>query len=183
MVGERVYPEGVAGSFPEPPVSFADGDGRDVEVRALEEADDEDAVVDALVAMYDSFDPADRAQGVPPVGEDRVRDWLETLLEQDGFDVVADHGDEVAGHATLVPDDDGDETYELAIFVHQSYQGAGIGTRLIEALLGHAQANGAKLVWLSVERWNRPAVALYEKVGFETASAESFEMEMAIRLD
>jgi len=180
MPGERAYPDEVAGSFPEPPVSFADGEGRDVEVRAFEDEADEAAAVDALVAMYDSFDPADRAQGVPPVGEQRVRDWLETLLEQDGFDVVAWHGDEVAGHATLVPDDG--ETYELAIFVHQSFQGAGIGTRLIEALLGHAQANGAELVWLSVERWNRPAVALYEKVGFETASAESFEMEMAIRL-
>jgi len=180
MPGERVYPEAVAGEFPAPPVSFADREGRDVEVRPFQEADDEAAVVDALVAMYDDFDPADRAQGVPPVGERRIREWLETLLEQDGFDVVAWHGDEVAGHATLVPDDD--DTYELAIFVHQSYQGAGIGTHLIEALLGHAQANGAELVWLSVERWNRPAVALYEKVGFETASAESFEMEMAVRL-
>lgn len=179
MPGERVYPETVAGEFPEPPVSFADREGRAVEVRTFEASDTEG--FDALVAMYDDFDPADRAQGVPPVGEDRVREWLETLLEQDGFDVVAWHGDEVAGHATLVPDDG--ETYELAIFVHQSYQGAGIGTRLIEALLGDAQANGAELVWLSVERWNRPAVALYEKVGFETASAESFEMEMAIRLN
>ncbi|SEW13741.1 GNAT family N-acetyltransferase [Halobacterium jilantaiense] len=181
MAGERVYPDEVAGAFPEPPVSFTDGEGRDLEVRGFETVDEETAAVDALVAMYDDFDPSDRAQGVPPVGEDRVRDWLDTLLEQDGFDVVAWHGDEVAGHATLVPDDG--ETYELAIFVHQTYQGAGIGTRLIEALLGHAQANGAELVWLSVERWNRPAVALYEKVGFETASAESFEMEMAIRLN
>jgi len=181
MAGERVYPDEVAGTFSEPPVSFTDGEGRDLEVRAFETVDDEAAAVDALVAMYDDFDPSDRAQGVPPVGEDRVRDWLDTLLEQDGFDVVAWHDDEVAGHATLVPDDG--ETYELAIFVHQTYQGAGIGTRLIEALLGHAQANGAELVWLSVERWNRPAVALYEKVGFETASAESFEMEMAIRLN
>jgi ribosomal protein S18 acetylase RimI-like enzyme len=178
MAGERVYPDEVAGAFPEPPVSFTDGEGRDVAVRAFEDSDEDG--VDALVAMYDDFDSADRAQGVPPVGEKRVREWLETLLAQDGFDVVAWHGDEVAGHATLVPDNG--DTYELAIFVHQSYQGAGIGTRLIEALLGHAQANGAELVWLSVERWNRPAVALYEKVGFETASAESFEMEMAIRL-
>jgi len=179
MPGERAYPETVAGEFPEPPVSFTDREDRDVAVRVFEDSDAEG--VDELVAMYDDFDPADRAQGVPPVGEDRVREWLETLLEQDGFNVVAWHGDEVAGHATLVPDDE--TTYELAIFVHQSYQGAGIGTQLIEALLGYAQANGAELVWLSVERWNRPAVALYEKVGFETASAESFEMEMAIRLN
>jgi len=183
MPGERVYPDEVAADFPAPPVSFADREGRELEVRALDDGADEvgGAAFDALVAMYDDFDPADRAQGVPPVGEDRVRDWLETLLEQDGFDVVAWHGDEVAGHATLVPDDE--TTYELAIFVHQSYQNAGIGTHLIEALLGHAQAAGAEFVWLSVERWNRPAVALYEKVGFETAAAESFEMEMAIRLN
>ena len=181
MPGERVYPETVAADFPATPVSFADGEGRDIEVRGFDGARATEAAFDAVVAMYDDFDPADRAQGVPPVGEDRVRDWLETLVEQDGFDVVAWDGDDVAGHATLVPDDE--STYELAIFVHQSYQGAGIGTNLIEGLLGHAQASGAELVWLSVERWNRPAVALYEKVGFETASAESFEMEMAIRLN
>jgi ribosomal protein S18 acetylase RimI-like enzyme len=177
MVGERVYPDDVAGEFPAPPVSFADREDRDIDVRAFGDDDG----FDALAEMYADFDPSDRAQGVPPVGEDRVRDWLETLLEQDGFNVVAWDGDRVAGHATLVPDDE--TTYELAIFVHQTYQGAGIGTRLIEALLGHAQANGAEFVWLTVERWNRPAVALYEKVGFETASAESFEMEMAIRLN
>ncbi|MFC3478027.1 GNAT family N-acetyltransferase [Halobacterium litoreum] len=179
MVGERVYPEEVAEEFPRPPVSFADREARDIELRAFDEPDGEG--FGALVEMYVDFDPADRAQGVPPVGEERVREWLNTLLSQDGFDVVAWHGDRVAGHATLVPDDE--ETYELAIFVHQDYQGAGIGTRLIEALLGYGQSEGANLVWLTVERWNRPAVALYEKVGFETASAESFEMEMAIRLN
>ncbi|MFB6072533.1 MAG: N-acetyltransferase family protein [Halobacterium sp.] len=179
MPGERVYPEEVADEFPRPPLEFADREAREIDVRAFE--DPSEAAFDALVEMYVDFDPADRAQGVPPVGEDRVRDWLDTLLERDGFDVVAWHSDEVAGHATLVPDDEA--TYELAIFVHQDYQGAGIGTRLIEALLGYGQANGAALVWLTVERWNRPAVALYEKVGFETASAESFEMEMAIRLN
>jgi len=178
MVGERAYPDEVAAEFPRPPVTFADREGRDIELRAFDDPDGE--AFDAVVEMYVDFDPADRAQGVPPVGEERVREWLDTLLSQDGFDVVAWDGDRVAGHATLVPDDDA--TYELAIFVHQDYQGAGIGTELIEALLGHGQREGAELVWLTVERWNRPAVALYEKVGFETASAESFEMEMAIRL-
>jgi ribosomal protein S18 acetylase RimI-like enzyme len=179
MVGERVYPDEVAGEFPAPPASFADREDRTIEIAAFDDHTGE--AFDALAAMYADFDPSDRAQGVPPVGEDRVRDWLNTLLEQDGFNVVAWDGDRVAGHATLVPDDEA--TYELAIFVHQDYQGAGIGTHLIEALLGHAQASGAEYVWLTVERWNRPAVALYEKVGFETASAESFEMEMAIRLN
>ncbi|AHG02657.1 protein N-acetyltransferase [Halobacterium sp. DL1] len=195
MVGERVYPETVAAEFPRPPVSFTDGEGRAVEVGAYEQpvppgaapAHDEsdpppaERAFEAVVEMYATFDPADRAQGVPPVGETRIREWLDTLLAREGFDVLAWNGDIVAGHATLVPDSA--STYELAIFVHQDYQGAGVGTRLIEALLGHGQEHGVEYVWLTVERWNRPAVALYEKVGFETASAESFEMEMSIRLN
>ncbi|MFC7200896.1 GNAT family N-acetyltransferase [Halospeciosus flavus] len=175
MTGVTEYPDEPAGPFPKPPVEFTDAEGRDVEVRAYEEGDYED-----LVEMYDDFDPADRAQGLPPVGEDRIRDWLDILLTGDGYNVVAwDDGDAI-GHATLVPDGEGG--YELAIFVHQSHQGAGIGTRLIEGLLGHGAAGGAETVWLTVERWNKPAVSLYEKVGFETMSSESFELEMAIRL-
>jgi GNAT superfamily N-acetyltransferase len=182
MTDERAYPDEVVEEFPRPPREFEDGEGRPIEVRAWEgEHGPGDDAFEAVVEMYVEFDPADRAQGVPPVGEERIRDWLENLFEQDGYDVLAWHGDEVAGHATLVPDNE--STYELAIFVHQDYQGAGIGTKLIEALLGHGQAHGAEYVWLTVERWNRPAVALYEKVGFETAAAESFEMEMAIRLN
>ncbi|QDX40063.1 GNAT family N-acetyltransferase [Salarchaeum sp. JOR-1] len=167
------YPDTASGPFPSPPSSFADGEDRDIELRAF----DEDT--DALVEMYVDFSQEDRAQGVPPVGEERVRDWLDTLTG-DGYNVVAWHGDRVVGHATLVPDGTGG--YELAIFVHQAYQGAGIGTRLLRNLLGHGAAQGVERVWLTVERWNRAAVALYEKVGFETVDAESFELEMAIRV-
>ena len=173
----RIYPDEPAGPFEPPPRAFADRNGREIEARALRRDGDFDAVVE----MYTDFDPADRAQGVPPVGEERVREWLDKLLEGDGYNVVAWHGDRVVGHATLVPD--GEAAYELAIFVHQEYQGAGIGTELIEALLGAGQADGVEVVWLTVERWNRPAVALYEKMGFETVAAESFELEMAVRLN
>ncbi|PSP85886.1 hypothetical protein BRC83_01995 [Halobacteriales archaeon QS_1_68_17] len=58
-----------------------------------------------------------------------------------------------------------------------------IGTVLLEQLLGLAAETGVERVWLTVERWNEPAIALYEKVGFEVSDAQSFEMEMAIRLD
>ncbi|GGL69643.1 GNAT family N-acetyltransferase [Halocalculus aciditolerans] len=177
MIGNRRYPDAVAGPFPEPPVEFDDGDGRPIEIRAAAEGDD---VFEALVAMYDDFDPADRAQGLPPLREDRVRGWLETLLDGEALNVVAWHDEQAAGHATLVPDGSG--ASELAIFVHQDYQGAGVGSNLIAGLLGYGAANGVEKVWLTVERWNRPAVALYEKVGFETAEAESFELEMTLRL-
>ncbi|MGZ0747000.1 MULTISPECIES: GNAT family N-acetyltransferase [unclassified Haloparvum] len=176
MTPER-FPDAVAGTFEPPPVEFEDREGRPIEVRAY---DGTDAEHDALARMYDDFDPADRAQGIPPSRPEKVREWLESILGGDCFNVIAWHGDEVAGHATLVPDED---AYELAIFVHQEYQEAGIGTRLIKALLGYGQQEDIEKVWLTVERWNRAAVALYKKIGFETTNAESFELEMALRLN
>lgn len=177
MAGDRPYPEEPVGPFPEPPRSFEDQEGRTIELRAFDGSDEE---FEALVSMYLDFDSADRAQGIPPGEESGIRDWLGHITAEDCLNVLAWHGDRVAGHATLVPE--GERTYELAIFVLQAYQRAGIGTHLIRTLLGYGAAEGVKRVWLTVERWNRPAVSLYKKIGFETTDAESFEMEMALRL-
>ena len=176
-MSDRRYPEAVTEGFPAPPFGFTDRENREIEVRAYEGSAD---AYEALVSMYDSFDPADRAQGIPPGGESRIREWLDAILDDDCLNVIAWCGEDAAGHATLVPDDD---AYELAIFVHQTYQRAGIGTHLIRVLLGYGQAAGVEKVWLTVERWNRAAVGLYEKIGFETSTAESFELEMALRLN
>jgi len=176
-MSDRGYPEAVADAFPAPPTAFTDREERTIEIRPYTGAE---AGREALVEMYDTFDPADRAQGIPPGGEDRIREWLEAILADDCLNVIAWCGDAVAGHATLVPDED---AYELAIFVHQEYQRAGVGTRLIRGLLGHGQAEGVRKVWLTVERWNRAAVSLYKKIGFETSDAESFELEMGLRLN
>ncbi|MFB6184472.1 MAG: N-acetyltransferase family protein [Haloarculaceae archaeon] len=190
----RTYPDERAGPFEGPPRRFTDAEGRDIAVR---DADADD--YDDLVAMYDAFDPEDRAQGIPPMRPDDVRKWVADLLGEECSNVVARHGDDVVGHATLVPDvatpgadddvtatdavDTSDpEEYELAIFVTRAYQGAGIGTQLLEALLGKGQADGVEYVWLTVERWNDPALALYRSVGFVTSNAETFELEMGIRL-
>ncbi|KYH27868.1 mycothiol acetyltransferase [Halalkalicoccus paucihalophilus] len=172
------YPEAVAGPFEAPPVEFEDREGRPIEIRVYDAERD----FEALCEMYDTFDPADRAQGIPPAREERVRSWLDVILDE-GQDVIAADPDaeRVVGHATLVPD--GNEAVELAIFVHQDYQGAGIGSRLIRALLGYGAEQGIEKVWLTVERWNHPAVNLYESVGFESSSVESFELEMALRLN
>jgi GNAT superfamily N-acetyltransferase len=177
-MNERAYPDEPAEPFEVPPIAFEDGEGREIEIRPYDGDDDER---EALVAMYVAFDPADRAQGIPPSKEERVRTWLSNILTEGCLNVIAWHGDEAAGHATLVPDGDG-EAYELAIFVLQAYQRAGIGRRLMHALLGYGCEEGVEKVWLTVERWNHPAVSLYKETGFETSDAESFELEMAIRL-
>jgi GNAT superfamily N-acetyltransferase len=176
-MSERTYPDEPPEAFEAPPLSFTDKEGREIAVRPY---DGSDAEREALVEMYAAFDPADRAQGIPPSSEDRIRTWLSNILADDCLNVVAWDGDDAAGHATLVPDRD---AYELAIFVLQAYQRSGIGTRLMHGLLGHGQAAGVEKVWLTVERWNHPAVNLYQSTGFETSDAESFELEMTIRLN
>jgi GNAT superfamily N-acetyltransferase len=175
MGGERIYPDERADAFPRPPERFVDAEGREVEVRRYEDDDR-----DALVEMYLAFDPADRAQGIPPGSRGRIEAWLDDVLAGDCLNLLAVHDGDPVAHATLVPADD--DSYELAIFVLQPHQGAGVGGRLLRTLLGHAREAGVERVWLTVERWNRAAVGLYESVGFETSDAESFELEMAIRL-
>ncbi|WP_247731214.1 GNAT family N-acetyltransferase [Halovivax limisalsi] len=187
----RRYPDEPADPFPAPPATFVDDEGRRMQVEAL---DSDAAVTDALTAMYDRFHPADRAQGIPPTGEDRIREWLAPLVD-DGVNVgvrpvSSDDAPPYVGHAVLVPDTDdpegtdpGDHEWELAIFVLRAYQGAGVGTELLAHLLGEAETRGIEHVWLTVERWNSAAITLYERTGFETVGRESFDLEMAIRLD
>jgi GNAT superfamily N-acetyltransferase len=180
MTRNRTYPEDAASGFPTPPRTFADREDREIRIEAVDEA-----ALDDVAEMYVAFDPADRAQGIPPASEERVYDWLDTIFD-DGVNVAAFHGDDVAGHATLVPDQAhgklGDHAFELAIFVLQEYQRAGIGRELLVTLLGHGERAGVDRVWLTVERWNTAAVALYRDVGFETCGSESFELEMSLRL-
>ncbi|WP_144906275.1 GNAT family N-acetyltransferase [Halobellus captivus] len=176
MSYDRRFPDTVTGPFEGPPIRFTDKAGREIEIRAHDESERE---YEAIASMYDEFDPADRAQGIPPSDERRIREWLENILSGECLNVVAWDGDRAAGHATLVPDND---DYELAIFVLQAYQEAGIGTRLMKGLLGYGAESGVETVWLTVERWNQPAVGLYKKIGFEISDSESFEMEMAIRI-
>lgn len=169
---ERAYPDRPAGPFPRPPARVEDAEGRSIELRV------DGGAFEELVAMYESFRPEDRAQGIPPFRPSAIRGWLEKLTG--GVNLLAWHEGAVVGHATLVPDEDG--AYELAIFVLHDYQSAGVGTALLKHLLGEASSRGVERVWLTVERWNRAAIALYENVGFERTESGRLELEMSLRI-
>ena len=166
------YPPDPVGGFPSPPRSVLDGKTREICLRRLR-------TDDRLFEMYAEFSPEDRAQGIPPTSETAIRSWLEELCRPECLNLVAVH-DILVGHATLVPDGDGG--FELAIFVRRAYQYAGVGTALLETTLGAARQAGIDRIWLTVERWNDPALALYERVGFKTVDTEQFELTMALRL-
>jgi GNAT superfamily N-acetyltransferase len=170
----REYPDEVAGPYEAPPREFEDREGRLIEIRRYT------GDIETLVDMYKEFNPEDRAQGIPPAKEPQIRSWLEHVLTDDCINVVAWHDDQPIGHAMLVPDEEG--ASELAIFVLRAYQGAGVGTELIEALLGAGSEEDIDRVWLTVERWNAAATALYRKVGFVSTENGSFELQMVARL-
>lgn len=157
-----------ATEFPRPPLTFTDRDDRTVRITAY------DGDASPLVQMYSEFDIDSRAQGLPPLKEPQIREWVSGLLE-DGLNVVVWHDDRPVGHAALLPYD---ETSELIIFVHPDYQHAGIGSKLIRVLLGYGQENDLEHVWLAVEQTNLVAMNLYESVGFETRIRDRAEHEM-----
>ncbi|MFT4890856.1 MAG: hypothetical protein ACI9YT_001777, partial [Halobacteriales archaeon] len=77
MTGEnRGFPDEAAEDFEAPPITFEDREGREIEIDPVGMADKE-----PIAEMYDAFDQEDRAQGIPPANPSRVRDWLDTLLE------------------------------------------------------------------------------------------------------
>ncbi|GAB7095810.1 GNAT family N-acetyltransferase [Halolamina litorea] len=155
-----------------PPETVVDDEGREVRLRAY--ADDADDFA-ALVEMYDTFDGSQRAQGTPPRTTEGIRAWLDDILG--GPNVVAVHEGRVVGHVSFVPDGTG--RHELAIFVHQSFQRAGIGSRLLGAGLGHAREAGVGYVWLSVEKGKRHLQPFYGRAGFSTVNPMGMTSRMS----
>lgn len=57
----------------------------------------------------------------------------------------------------------------FCVAVDPARRRAGLGTRLVQALLGWAAGHGATTAYLEVERRNAPAQALYARLGFSEA--------------
>ena len=89
-------------------------------------------------------------------------------LGPDEAGAVAGPAGALAGYAgLLVP---GPEADVQTIAVAPYAQGRGVGTRLLRALTEHAVRSGARSLLLEVRADNAPAIALYEREGFERVS-------------
>lgn len=138
---------------------FVDAEGEPWLVRPYTDADR-----DSLLAMYEAFDPTCRAQGIPPLTEERRESWID-MLTTNGSNFVATDGDRIVGHAVYTPTEDREP--ELAVFVHQDYQGRGLGTELCKHVIADAAAADRRALVLEVEPANRTAISVYERLGFE----------------
>jgi ribosomal protein S18 acetylase RimI-like enzyme len=72
-------------------------------------------------------------------------------------------------------------TPEISIAVEPGHRQRGIGTALLHALHDQARTQRIDRLSLSVERDN-PAVALYRRVGYQTARTDQFTFTMLIEL-
>ncbi|HWQ03384.1 MAG TPA: GNAT family N-acetyltransferase [Candidatus Nitrosotenuis sp.] len=117
---------------------------------------------DAILAMYEVFEPKGASLGLPP-RKDPGR-WLDTLREYPNF-IVLD-GARVIAHAALCPEK---ESGEVAVFVHQDYRSRGLGKRLLETLIHEARRMGLRRVWGVTELDNVPMLRLAHSLGFVSA--------------
>ncbi|MFW5420611.1 mycothiol synthase [Nocardiopsis sp. CNT-189] len=138
-------------------------------VRAFRVGADEEAWLRANAAAF-----ADHPeQGGVTLSDLRQRQ-AEPWFDPEGFFVAEERGGALAGfHWTKVHADgagltDGEPVGEVYVVgVHPSWQGTGLGRLLTLAGVRHLRDRGLPWVLLYVDEENRPAVRLYESLGFE----------------
>ncbi|MBU2552580.1 MAG: GNAT family N-acetyltransferase [Proteobacteria bacterium] len=133
-----------------------------------------------LTDMYDLFEPKKASQGLPPEKAEARLEWVRGLLER-GVNFLVRHGDDVVGHAVLIPDL-GLRDAEFLIFVKQRYRRRGLGTELTRTALARARELELETVWLSVDRYNFRAIGLYRKFGFIFCDDQGWDRMMMIGL-
>lgn len=136
---------------------------------------------EALMQFYERFEPKRAAQGLPPLGAERVERWLNAVLPH-GIHLVALRDDQLMGHALVVPMEQPGSS-EYAVFVEQDQRGRGMGTELNRIAIDVARAAGIRRLWLSVEPRNRAAFRSYEKVGFRMIPHTAFSSEAEMQLN
>ncbi|HSP74268.1 MAG TPA: GNAT family N-acetyltransferase [Gaiellaceae bacterium] len=137
--------------------------GAVVTVRPLRDGDTQ-----TVAALFDRLGPESRARRFhgpkPRLTESDLRRLAQ--VGPDHHALVAYVGADAApaGIARLVRDLHDPRAAEIAFEVADCYQGAGLGTQLVQLLLADARAAGFERVVASVESSNRAAFALLRRV-------------------
>jgi len=136
-------------------------DGRRVHIRPLKEDDRE-----GLHGMYQSMSDDALRWSMAPYTEETIDTWIGDLPNL--ISLVAVHLGEIIGYASIQkfahPRLAG--TGDLNIYIHQDYQGAGLGTALMVMLLNAANEQSLHRINLEVVADNEKAVHLFRKFGF-----------------
>ncbi len=111
-----------------------------------------------LLELYDEFRPRGGFLGLPPRD---VAGWLDHLTDCPA--VLAETDGHVVAHGVLCPQGD---AAEIVVFVHQNYRGAGLGRRIMLALLDRGREIGIRRAWGITDADNLPMMRLARSLGF-----------------
>jgi ribosomal protein S18 acetylase RimI-like enzyme len=114
--------------------------------------------------------------------DERSEEYFLSIMNQDVV-LVAENSRQLVGFVQF-----GNVTYNTAsptdsdielnkIYVEKSYQGKGIGKKLIEAMLSHDRLAGVENIYLDVFAKNEKAIGLYKKYGFQIIGKTPFKIK------
>jgi DNA-binding MarR family transcriptional regulator len=107
---------------------------------------------------------------IEPIDHAVLSDPERHILEPGGAIVFALLGDEPIGACALLRESPG--VYELTkMAVTERHRGLGVGRRLLEAMIAEYERVGGRELFLESHSQLRPALKLYESVGFEMQPA------------
>ena len=90
------------------------------------------------------------------------------ILDKGGYIFMALYQGQPVGTCSLIKMDNGQYDYELAkMGVSPLVQGKGIGLRLGNTIIQKAKALGGKTLFLESNTKLKPAIRLYQKLGFQ----------------
>jgi putative acetyltransferase len=138
-------------------------DGKEVLIRKFLMDDKE-----KFVEMYESLSAEAVRWGMPPYTRERLeKGWLGNL--QNLISIVAFYGDKIVGHAQIFkfPQPQLKATGDLVIYLHQDFQGVGLGTAMLSKLIELAKKEGLHRIGLTVVADNKSAINLYKKFDFK----------------
>lgn len=106
-----------------------------------------------------------------PMAEDRERAFLERQRQEEKsvmlLGLVGENLVSIASCEALTARERVAHRAGLSVTVGKDCWGLGIGRRAMEALISFAKSAGLEVLQLEVRADNAPAIALYEKVGFQ----------------
>jgi len=135
---------------------------------------------EAVLQMYDQFEPKESAQGLPPKDPVRRKQLILDILKE-SISIIAFHDNTVFGHSALMDIEKG-VFAELLIVIHQDWQGVGLGKEMISFLLDIARIKSYRKIWLTVETANIKAIHVYKKFGFNFIDNLTSEREMELMI-
>jgi RimJ/RimL family protein N-acetyltransferase len=147
-------------------------DGRTVSVRPYELTDFE-----TLVEMFDSLTAEALRWGLPPYDRQRLERWVADTKRN--IVLVALDGRHVVGVAAILGSTFSSRLKgigEFLTYVHQDYQGRGLGTFLTKMSIEEAKRKAFHKIQLQVVADNVAGIKAYERAGFvhEGRLKESF---------